>query len=221
MAKIPGSEETLFELRGLLAIIWSAIDSATTEAREFFDSREKNIDRCLAPCLVRYHTKLFLTKEGQDVEEEEMVEADDYDLVNVPNNGLYLEYGKYRIRILKSDSGELPAPGISKKRQDFWSQRQTDMFEYLKNEYSEITSESRINLIVLWDVFENYGLSSLHLACPQSGGTTKESVSTHWTVSVPNPITTMTPTVGISNEGDEEDIGILLKQTIKKGGQSS
>ena len=105
MEDIPSGQEALADLSGAIATIWSALDSAILETKEFFEERGAPIDRSLAPNLIRYVVKRRLNAQGQIAEDEESL---DYEMQTLPNNGLCMEYGRYQLRILKADNGELP-----------------------------------------------------------------------------------------------------------------
>src|SRR5207253_3219343 len=116
---IPDPQNVLAELSELVPVVYSALDYGALKAREFFEREDENhrMDRALGPNLVRYFTRKALERVGQDVQDEQ-----DFELEPVPNNGLCLTFGRYRIRVLKSDAGDLPVPGHSKSRQAFYQQ---------------------------------------------------------------------------------------------------
>lgn len=124
--KVPGPEETLAQLAPLIPPLDRSIEAAIQEARSFFDGREVNVDPFLFPCLVRYHAKLLLEEVGQTA---------DYELDDLANNGLYLRFAGYQIRILKSDNGKLPVPGPSKPKQEFYNQQLK--FDFMEAESSQ------------------------------------------------------------------------------------
>src|SRR5712672_1967641 len=107
-----GPEETLAQLTPLIPILYHSIEASIQEARSFFDAKSSRVDPFLFPCLVRYHAKLLLDGSGQSAE---------YELDELANNGLYLRFSGYQIRILKSDNGRLPVPGPSRQRQEFYN----------------------------------------------------------------------------------------------------
>ncbi len=205
MEDIPSGQEALADLSGAIATIWSALDSAILETKEFFEERGAPIDRSLAPNLIRYVVKRRLNAQGQIAEDEESL---DYEMQTLPNNGLCMEYGRYQLRILKADNGELPIPGQSKKRQAFWNQAQLDLYD---NEQPAQAVPS-VNLIVLWDADSNYNFDSVSLICPKTGGMTRDSVSNYWSVPVPNPI--MQLASAIASEVEEDDIVITPLQEM-------
>lgn len=207
MESVPSEQEAAIDLQGAITTIWGALDSAMLEMKEFFDARDLPIDRSLAPNLIRYFVKRRLLSQGQVAEDEESL---DYEMQNLPNNGLCMEYGRYQLRILKSDNGELPIPGQSKKRQAFWNQAQLNLYDN-EQPTEELPS---VNLIVLWDADSNYNLDSVSLICPKSGGTTRDSVSNYWSVAVPNPIEAIQLAPNNSVKVEEDDLEIIPLQEI-------
>jgi hypothetical protein len=164
----------------------------------------------LAPNLVRYLVKERLLAQGQPAEDEELL---DYEMQNLPNNGLCMEYGRYQLRILKADNGELPIPGPSKKRQAFWNQQQLNLYD-AEQQGDTVPS---VNLIVMWDADSNYNLASVILICPKTGGTTRDSVSNYWSIPVPNPIMQLAP--AIAGKAEEDDIEITpLQERVSETG---
>lgn len=186
MFKIPSPEEVFKELGSILPLIYAALDYAILKTREFFEreDQEKHVNRGLAPNLVRYWAKQYLEIHGQEVKEEQEEGEDSNSgyLEKLPNNGLCLNVGRCRVRVLKSDDGELPIPGHSQSRQEFYSQPGLP-FPEDDEEDGELPP---LKLILLWDVTRSYNLKSLSLACPMSGDTTRVSVKAHWHKPIPD-----------------------------------
>ncbi len=213
MEDIPSGQEALADLSGAVTTIWSGLDSAILETKEFFENRGVPIDRSLAPNLIRYFVKGRLNAQGKIAEDEEML---DYEMQNLPNNGLCMEYGRYQLRILKADNGELPIPGQSKKRQAFWNQEQLNLYD----DEQPIETVPSVNLIVLWDADSSYNLDSVSLICPKTGGTTRDSVSNYWSIPVPNPIMQLSPAITREVEEDDDIIITPLRGTTSETGNA-
>lgn len=147
-------------LSPLFPIIYSALDFGVLKAKEFFENQEnsagKNIDLYLAPHLVRYHALNFLKQSGQDAREDNELSLD-----NIPFNGIHINHGCYQIKILKSNKGDLPVPGHSRTRREYYDQR---LIDFGNGEPSDV------KLLLLWNVDRLYGLGVLSLAFPKSGG---------------------------------------------------
>lgn len=178
---IPAPEKVFNELNDVLCKINVALEYGTEKAREFFETLEfeekVTMDPFLAPHLVRYHAKKILEKMGHVITEDE----GNVNLENIPNNGLSLNIGKYKLRILKSNDGGLPAPGHSQKRQHYYHQLPLELFH-------TGADSQKTNLILLWEVNSEFRLGRLSLGCPRTGGLTRESVTAYWICRVPDEI---------------------------------
>ncbi len=181
MFNIPSFKTALQGLSQPLPFFYSALDIGVYKTHEFFENeKKKEINRYLAPNLVRYYTLQVLNGLGHEAEEDNNIS-----LENVANNGIYIKYDRYNIRILKSNPGEIPVPGISKARQDFYHQ---GLLNYPSNE-NDNNGLIEINLLLLWSVkYKPYSLGNLSLACPKAGQSTRDSVLFHWHDEIPDSI---------------------------------
>lgn len=177
MMKVPSLETALRDLALLIPSVYTAFDHGAFQACEFFDNQPEEENRIIEPylasMLARYYAVRKLRKLGQDAKEEVV------NLDNVPNIGVYIHYGKYHIRILKSDGGEVPIPG-SMKRQQFYGHGQQP---WLLPQISD--DEEGVNLLILWDTHSRYSLNNLYVACPKQGGRNRESVEYFWSDKIP------------------------------------
>jgi hypothetical protein len=206
LPNIPGPEETLAQLAPLIPPLYRSIEASVQEARSFFDDREERVDPFLFPCLVRYRAKLLLEEAGQ---------AADYELDDLANNGLYLRFGGFQIRILKSDNGKLPVPGPSKQKQEFYGQQLE--FDFMRSNSGQSVS-SPLNLVVLWDLSGLRNLERLTLVCPKAGSTTRDSVEQHWEIQIPHPADSLTTEAGTAIT---EDLEISLKPQDRRQANSN
>lgn len=201
------------DLSFLFPIIYTALDHGVSKTKEFFQNQEeepdKKIDPYFAPNHVRFYALRHLKRAGQDVYEDDV--TDDLSVANIPNNGMHINYGRYQIKILKSNNGDLPVPGHSRIRQGYYSQP-----SFL--DCDEAANSMTINLLLLWNVKWGYaGLGVLTLACPKAGGSTRESVSHHFHVGIPPKML-----YGEYNIGDtineEEVYDLPLRPNIEETG---
>lgn len=184
MVSIPSSEEALADLTLIFPLVYSALEIGTVKAQEFFITEQRDKDdkrnRYLAPSLIRYHAIKELESAHYKIK---VVEASScINLQDVPNNGLMISYGNYDIRILKSNNGELPIPGHSTSRQQYYQQLS---FPFHKDIPKHL---SKINLIILWNMDRNHSLGDISLACPKAGGHTKDSVEIYWHTQIPSSL---------------------------------
>lgn len=201
----PDPETVLARLSSLMRLLYEAFETAVSNAKAYFDTRNKPINRWLLPALVRYEVKEFLAEHGHKAEEEE-----EFAQADIPNNGLLLRAAEYQTRILKADQGGVPAPGSSKARQDYFNQQLPLGFDNVASE-----GQSHYNLVLVWDVDENYVLKGLRLAYPRSG--TANSVELHWIVDVPHPALTISRDTPSTRE-PAEDLAIELDEEEKETG---
>lgn len=207
MANIPQPDEVVPELKSVLRAIHSSLEHGTMRAREFFENEDEGqfVDRYLAPCLVRYWAKNYLQSAGHEVSSEE--DTADYNMQRLPNNGLCLQYGRYRLRILKSDNGEPPVPGQSLSRQQFYQQLSLLL---VSSDGVEIQDDV-LNLLVLWEISSPYQLSSLCLVCPRNGKDTRASVEIHWQVPIEHPAFTIAMNANATEDQGEDNLPLKLK----------
>jgi hypothetical protein len=212
MKEIPEPPVVLRDLSHFFPIFNSAFQQGTFKAFEYFDKigvDHKDIDPYLASSLVRYHARDVLRNSGQKI-----VDVDHLlNFQNVPNIGIYLSSGRYNIRILKSKNGDIPAPGHSTKRQEYYQQIQPQTaFDF----YEEVAG-GKLNLLVLWDVIPPYNLSStVVLACPKDGGETRGSVIVHWKCEVPQEIIldSITAQVKVAKEVSNEIEDLPISRNV-------
>jgi len=188
---IPDADQTLQDLSTTIKVAVDSTVDALQEARAYFAGRREEVpDSKFAPGLVRYLIKGHLSQ--REHRAVEMSEDDPYTFEALSNNGLLLSalVGEilYRIRILKGDSdnpdsGYLPPPGSSGRKQDFYAQKSVQLSFFLDGMVVKPTEEEGpqiVNLVLAWHVNRVYELQGIWLVCPKSGGTTLTSTSIHW-----------------------------------------
>lgn len=199
---VPDQDVVLEELSPVLPFIYRGVEEAVQQTRDFFPEG-KPIDSALAPNLVRYHVKEYIDSQGSA--DSELSVSSKFNRQPLPNNGLFLHFGSYRIRILKADEGELPLPGPSKARRRFYEQTLP-----LWVEVSEEDRPNPVNLVILWDVNSEYALDDLSIACPRDVGESRGSVQVHWRADIPHPaLTHKNGTGSPAQDADAEDLDDL------------
>lgn len=213
MTTVPDPVVVMQDLEPFFLLLHPALEYGTFKARVYFEGDGLPIDRSFAPHFVRYWTKQELNKHGQNVLNEEEV---DFELEQVNNNGLFVVFKDYQIRILKSVNHGLPVPGHSRRRQDFYNQQTSFGFNLVSGE----SSPSKPNLVILWDVDDDYNLKDLILACPKEGGTTRASVKEHWIHPVPLPVLLIKSSLEgqlVQDEVKDSDLPISLDKLTDTG----
>ena len=192
-ANPPDPDATLARLQPLLNLLYQALDTSIQDAKAYFDARNETVDPWLFPDQVRYGVKRLLAKHGHTAEEEEQLEQ-----VHLPNNGLMLHVGNDRIRILKADGGDIPAPGPSLRRLEYFNANSQVQLNIGNGD-----GGSQIHrFLLVWGADDGHHFTDLYLAYPLSG--TRTSVVLAWSRSVPHPATTITPQTPSTPEPTED-----------------
>lgn len=177
---IPTPQQVVEHYRPLLRLIVEALRRGTVHSQEYADWQDEGIDRALAPAHVRKGAKRFLLEQGQEVQNEEevgQVSAVDFETEFLSNLGLCIRSGLVQMRILRSAQGsQLPVPGHSLARQDYYTQSDLPFEDEVISGSAAIAGK----FIVHWSTDVEYNLDRVYLACPRSGGLTRESVQAHW-----------------------------------------
>src|SRR5690349_2340888 len=103
---VPEPETVLSDLSGLLGILRSALEYGAGRARDYLGISP---DPWLAAHITRFHAKTYLQSAGIATAE-------------LAFSGLFVSDGRYPVRILKADHEDLPTPGPSEPKQDFYAQ---------------------------------------------------------------------------------------------------
>jgi len=191
MFEPPDPDDVLADLAPLSPTLYRALEAGTSEARGFFDARQEPYEKFQFSGTTRYVAKRFLEKAGIDLE---------FEPEDIPNNGLYLIFRGYPLRIRKRFNGGVAAPG-SRTLQAIHAQT------FGWGDYRAI----RPNLFILWEIV----LPTFHLdehllvACPKETDAKYPALADcHWVVPLRNVALTgpvMPPT---PDESDTEDLNI-------------
>lgn len=208
---IPTFEEIFRKIRPLLIFTTQALEEAVPRAKDFFEGQGKGVDKYLFNDLVRYYVKCSLENAGFSVEEEEQEETvTDYQFHGLANNGLAGAFNCFRFRILKADHGELPLPGPSETKQQYYNQQLPLLFDIPFDEYVKTVHP---NLLILWEVDAHHNFAQLRLACPKSGGKTRDSVQAYFNEPIPHAAEIVKGKMATPEaEEGEEDIQITEKE---------
>ena len=163
--------------RPLLRLIVEALRRGTLHAQAYANWQDEPIDRALAPSHVRKGARRYLIETGQDVQNEEDI---DYEAEFLSNLGLLIAATGIQMRVLRSVQGDqLPAPGHSYTRQQFYQQDLWDLMGDQEPPLGE-TVPAITRLVLHWSTDSEYNLDKVYLACPRAGEVTRSSVQAHW-----------------------------------------
>ena len=180
LPRIPGPKETLRALRDLHPEIYGAFEHGVFKGRIHFESEGLEWDGSAFSTIVRLHAKSFLAAKNLDTVEIEHVNL----------SGLSLRLPKYHIKMWKSEGAELPAPGPSEPKQEFYQQ-----WLFPNNEDGLLP----LRLAVLWNIDSAKNLSAVWLVCPKYGD--EKCAEAHWCIRIPDPAISSTrkaPAAGVA-----------------------
>ena len=197
----------------MLPFIYAGVEAAIEQTRDFFPE-EKPVDAALAPNLVRYYVKEYIDSKSPANSQPSI--SYEFNRESLPNNGLFVHFGPYRIRILKADEGDLPLPGPSRARRRFYQQTLPL--------WAEVSGEDKpnpVNLVVLWDVNSEYVLNDLSIACPKDVGESHGSVQCHWRAEISHPALTQAndadSLVQDMDAGNVDDLDLTMREPEDTG----
>ena len=183
-------EQVLQKIEPLTTVLYEMFPAAAQLSLPYFQSREREINRALIVCMLRYEVKQQLLCAEFQVEDDDLYDPQPADLSveHLANNGLACTYNGVNIKILKSDDGRLPVPGLSKRRQAFYAQQLEFIGEgFGPSGSTEAGSEQTstcLNVVILWSFDPSYTVIDLRLAAPKSGNISRASVEEYWNVPI-------------------------------------
>src|SRR5579885_1094017 len=188
------SAEVLQAIEPIVESVYRALEDAIDLGKQFFPEG-KRIDPFLFPNLVRYHTLERLQPAS--------LEIDQFVIERLSNNGISMRFREYQIRIWKADEGELPAPGYSQSKIQFYEQQELFAgMRYLK-------------LAIIWDVTPAGTLKKLLLVCPKGDGPPFANGLAHWQIEIPHPATKISAPPRATNAASD-DLPLTRIGGIKK-----
>lgn len=165
VTNISAAQRILKKLRQVPPTLYDVLDKATTQAREFFETKNQPIHSALFPSLVRYFALRLL--------QSDRYKGIGFRLVELSNVGLFIIYQKdgctYGLRMRKADEdGDLPIDNLSETLKAYYTQ--DDPFPRLPGmslqDMEQFLTPNQMKLVIVWDVNKNYVLSSVQLVCP-------------------------------------------------------
>lgn len=166
----PSADEALGELAAVFPAIYQALQIGTDQARAHVASFKLPYDAAVHAGLVRLHAKRALL---------DLAEPLSFQLPDLPFAGLHLVAGRYQIKILKNDEGDLP-PVHSARRRDFYEQ--LVLFPELAGYQSD-----NCNLVVVWEVDDLRNLKSVTVVCPRGDPSSFSLEEQYWAVPLAAP----------------------------------
>jgi hypothetical protein len=162
-------DKVVGELSPLSPIIFTVLDTAYSIMPECIDVLNKRcikikeqkvpdkIYKSLEPSLMRAIMQILL--QSRDIKTQALFELNsdidylsDWECVILSNNGLAGESGGYHYRILKAFDGQLPPPGISKAKVNYYCQTHLQQYHMKLFTNDEPNNLQKPNVIYLWDI---------------------------------------------------------------------
>jgi hypothetical protein len=163
---IPSPEKTLADLSWLHPELYRAFEHGVYKGKTHFEGESLDWDASAFSTIVRLHAKSYLKTKNLDAVEIEQVNL----------SGLSLRVPKYQIKMWKSEGSDLPVPGASEPKQEFYQQ---PLFP------NGTEQPNPLRLAVLWNIDWQKNLAAVWLVCPKYGD--EKSAEAHWCVKIPDP----------------------------------
>ena len=165
--RIPGPQQTLDDLKWLHPEIFRSLEYGVLKAKEYFEVESMEKEQSIFSAIVRLHARAYLRNRGIDT----------MDVERITLCGLSLRVPQYAIKIWKTEDEDLPTPGSSGPKQEFY---------YQPSLFSDGLEIAELNLAVLWNLDSLNNLAALWLVCPKYGD--EKSAEAHWTIRIPDPV---------------------------------
>jgi hypothetical protein len=169
---IPSPEKTLADLSWLHPELYRAFEHGVYKGKTHFEGESLDWDASAFSTIVRLHAKSYLKTKNLDAVEIEQVNL----------SGLSLRVPKYQIKMWKSEGSDLPVPGASEPKQEFYQQ---PLFP------NGTEQPNPLRLAVLWNIDWQKHLAAVWLVCPKYGD--EKSAEAHWCVKIPDPALASVP----------------------------
>jgi len=149
MMYLPNPEQVIEEISGVVPITYGALEVGVFEARRYFEQRGDEYEPFLFSALVRYGAKRHFEARKMRAE---------FEMLDLANNGLFVIYNNYPLRIRKAYREGIAVPGSFTLAQ-FHAQVLP----------LGLPAMDKPNLFIVWDVFKpSYMLApDLYVACPK------------------------------------------------------
>jgi hypothetical protein len=195
---IPTPERTLTDLDWLHPELYRAFEHGAYKGKTYFEGENVEWDLSVFSTIVRLHAKSYLRSKNLDAVEIEQVNL----------CGLSLRVPKYQIKMWKSEGAELPVPGASEPKREFYQQ---PLFP------KGTEQPDPLRLAVLWNVDSLKNLVAVWLVCPKYGD--EKSAEAHWCARIPDPALAAASAEAIQNRAD--DLPIKRKEQKATGTENN
>jgi len=197
----PTFDQTTAEARGLLMLIWNALEAGILHARTYFDDEtdgERPYEASLFAMLVRARAKSVLDGAGAHAE------FDDLEFEPLQNVGLRVRQGAHTVRIRLSQDLSVPLPRSSASLQEYYSNPCViHLFKLDEVEQAIEEMDEPIKLMFVWRAFPKTYKLEAALALPRVSSSDGDSVSVWWLEPLPHPSALTAVVASESGEGED------------------
>jgi|ERR1044071_1894908 hypothetical protein len=195
------STAVLSDINPIVPYVYGALERAIADSTAFFPQGD-SVDPFLFPNLVRYYAHRYLKGAPEEI--------DGFLIERLSNNGIFFVFGAYRIRVWKADEGQLPAPGNSDRRLEFFEQ--PELFPGMR----------LMKLAIIWDTTNKGTLRNLMLVCPKGDGNPSTEIGqVHWQIEIPHPATNIKAAEAAQVVGDDLELETPAELKIKRAASSN
>ena len=193
---VPTFDQTIQALGSIPAILYRALEFGTAQNQAFFEvlSQKERPRPHIREMIIRDQAKRFLQRNNFQVDDEAVKVG------NEPMAALMIRCGPVQIRVLKGSEGLIPGCGDSERRRTFYNQGRS-----LYWDKGGTISQTRLNLVLLWDFDKSFNLSNLWLACPMRAGESSSEVLLHWQEILEHPAVTISSAAFDQARSEAED----------------
>jgi hypothetical protein len=206
------AEEALEILSKVHPEVYRGLDHGCSKSRIFFQATgNETLDRSLQSMLVRYYAKIHLQATFPNVR---------FDNLSLCGLSLLLDDLKnssrnytVQLKIWKSHENQLPPPGSSHQKVQFYTQPQLP-FPTLGEEGGSVEV---LRLAILWNQDANGILYPLRLVAPREFDETTGVIEVWWSIQIPDPTSSVGVPEGEPPSRPDLDIRKRSKKKEKRG----
>jgi hypothetical protein len=200
------AQEALEMLSEVHPEVHRGLDHGCSRARIFFQAAgNEMLDRSLRSMLVRYWAKIHLQSSFHDVQLDNLSLCGLSLLLNEMKSGSRTY--TVRLKIWKSVEDQLPAPGNSGQKVQFYTQPHLPFPKTEEGDPQEV-----LRFAVLWNQTTDGILAPLWLVAPKNFNEATGAIDVWWSVSVPDPASS----IAVPSRRSEPRPDLDIKKRTKK-----
>ena len=188
--RIPESQRALQELSPLVNALSRILPQiAQKRVIHYFETEALPIDDTLATHMIRYEIRRALLEQGIYAYYDEYTDVDgetseSLALKQLNLNGIEGLYGGWLFKILRSRNGDVPPPGRSSRRRQFYCQVSNPPLPGFED--ATLPQRTRPNVVIMWDHDAEYRRFEIRIAVPRRANGAYGRVECHFNIAVPS-----------------------------------